>query len=153
MMERIKWKETWAADLSGEVLSYIRIRLANLFSLSWGSHMQVPRWDLFCLLNVIQQISVKSSCTECLLTQRKQDCYLRLNAHLGVLLACFPDCFVLGKEKESLRDLLGRGIHWGVLGCWSSCDVALVMSYLRLNALADLFDLIDLFFFLVGVKI
>lgn len=50
---------------------------------------------------------------ERLLTWRKQGCYLRLSAHLGFLLACFLDGFVLGKYKESLWEFLSLGIRWG----------------------------------------
>lgn len=91
-----------AADLSGVALSFFRTKSVNLFR---ADHEEViymfpdetysARWMLSD--KVVQKATLVACGAERLLTRRKQDCYLRLSTHLGVLLVCFLNSFVLGK--------------------------------------------------------
>lgn len=122
--------------------------------------MYVPRWHLFRLLNLIQQISSKSNalhlrCWAFFFNLEKTRLLSQAQHSPGSLAGLFSWWFHLGKIKSvpvgpaESGDSLGGGLF-----CWSSCDVALVMPYFCADRVADLFYLIDLtIFFLVGGKI
>lgn len=100
MMEHIKWKETWAADLSGVVLSFIRIRLANLFRAYHEVVICSPQMRPIPLVEWYPTNQCKKQWHWVFVNSEKTRLLSQAQRSPGSLAGLFSQLFRLGKRKR-----------------------------------------------------